>query len=168
MATAGAKPAEAVVPEWRLQPPKRSTASDRGFHPPGLFGIGLLRAAERGGGLTLAADLVFVIVVIGGTAWLSQRFAEAEEALRVLSILILAGFEIAMIRASMSPVLEPVDSGQRRARGGFFATGFAITFCDPKALAFYFGVLPAFFDLGKFGLREGSRGKPRRGVRPKP
>ena len=54
MASAGSEaprrsPAEAGVPEWRLQPPKRSTASDRDFHDPGLLGFGFLRGAQQKG-----------------------------------------------------------------------------------------------------------------------
>lgn len=52
-----------------------------------------------------------------------------------------------------------VKIGQVDLKGGpsperefSFGAGFAITFFDPKALAFYFGVLPTFFDIATFTI----------------
>ncbi len=100
----------------------------------------------------LVADLVFILVVVRGAVWMAQLFEEAGILLNLLSALILGGFGIAMIRSSVAPLrTDPVKLVEGRG-GGPFAAGFGITFFDPKALAFYLGVLPGFFEVEAFGF----------------
>jgi threonine/homoserine/homoserine lactone efflux protein len=57
-----------------------------------------------------------------------------------------------MLRAKVGATELASDSEPKRDFS--FTAGFTITFLDPKALAFYFGVLPTFFDIQAFGIAE--------------
>jgi threonine/homoserine/homoserine lactone efflux protein len=100
----------------------------------------------------LLADLIFILAVVyGATAWL-EYFSRYQQWLVWLSSGVLIAFGIWMLRIRIRPT--DLKATAETGRDFSFGAGFGITFFDPKALAFYFGVLPTFFDLSSFGIIE--------------
>jgi threonine/homoserine/homoserine lactone efflux protein len=100
----------------------------------------------------LVADLVFILVVVSGARIWLEYFSHYQDWFTWVSSGVLVAFGLWMLRAKISPA--DINSVTDAKRGFSFAAGFTITFFDPKALAFYFGVLPAFFDIESFGVGE--------------
>lgn len=102
----------------------------------------------------LVADLIFILAVVyGATAWL-EYFSRYQEWLVWLSSGVLIAFGIWMLRVRISST--DFKTIVQTGRDFSFGAGFGITFFDPKALAFYFGVLPTFFDVEDFAAFETS------------
>jgi threonine/homoserine/homoserine lactone efflux protein len=100
----------------------------------------------------LLADLIFILAVVYGASLLLEWLNAYEQWLQWVSsgVLILIG--LWMLAAKVGATELAFDSEPKRDFS--FTAGFTITFLDPKALAFYFGVLPTFFDIQAFGITE--------------
>lgn len=100
----------------------------------------------------LVADLIFILAVVYGASLLLEWLNAYEHWLRWVSSGVLVVIGLWMLRAKMGATELASDSEPKRDFS--FTAGFTITFLDPKALAFYFGVLPTFFDIQAFGITE--------------
>lgn len=98
----------------------------------------------------LCADLVLILLVALSLGSLVSALGEHSDLIRLSGAGLLITFGVsALINIKSEP-----DAGSARSFSGSFLGGFLITFADPKAIAFYFGMLPAFFDLRTLGLGE--------------
>ncbi|MDQ8194618.1 LysE family transporter [Coraliomargarita sp. SDUM461004] len=100
----------------------------------------------------LLADLIFILAVVYGASLASDYSIRYQECLSWISAGVLTGLGVWMLCVKVGrPEMESEQSIKREFS---FAAGFAITFLDPKALAFYLGVLPAFFDIENFTVMD--------------
>lgn len=100
----------------------------------------------------LLADVALIAIALLGLSALVASMASASVWLEAMAALPLLGFGVSMLLAK--PCSESVVTNGGYVRGGSFAAGFAVTFLDPKALLFYFGVLPTFFEVERIGWVE--------------
>lgn len=100
----------------------------------------------------LVADLIFILAVVFGANAFFEYLKEYAHWLQWISSGVLVLIGIWILRAKVDSAGVDISAPKTRDYG--FVAGFMITFCDPKALAFYFGVLPTFFDIQFFGTLE--------------
>jgi len=96
----------------------------------------------------LVADLIFILAVVYVASIALDYFTRYEDFLIWGSATVLIAFGVWMLGLKVKRV--EFNPEQKPKREFSFGAGFAITFFDPKALAFYFGVLPTFFDIETF------------------
>ncbi len=91
-------------------------------------------------------DVVWPIAAILGISWITSVFAGFMTFLRYGASLIFILMGVAIIRNAGAAIA----SNNRLTRPGIlagFAAGVAVILSNPKAILFYMGVLPGFFDL---------------------
>ena len=91
-------------------------------------------------------DLIWPLCAIFGLTWILSVYGDFLIALRWIAALVFIGMGILLIR---KPAHAP-DADRRMTRPGIwpgFAVGVAAVIGNPKAILFYMGVLPGFFDL---------------------
>ncbi len=92
------------------------------------------------------ADAVFILLAALGLTALADNAAEWFEFVKYGG----AGFLIYMGVGGLRAKVVPSDiAAKPTSSHSSFVSGFLITFGDPKAILFYFGLLPAFIDLTK-------------------
>jgi threonine/homoserine/homoserine lactone efflux protein len=91
-------------------------------------------------------DMLWPIVAILGVNWLVGEFAGFMTALRWAAVVIFVWMGVTLIRNSDRLLSENRQLTRRGAWAGFSA-GVAIIISNPKAILFYMGVLPGFFDI---------------------
>ena len=91
-------------------------------------------------------DMLWPIVAILGVNWLVGEFAGFMTALRWAAVVIFVWMGLTLIRNSDRLLSENQQLTRRGAWAGFSA-GVAIIISNPKAILFYMGVLPGFFDI---------------------
>jgi len=96
----------------------------------------------------LVADLIFILAVVYGATFALDSFSRHQKWLSWISAGVLIAFGIWMLSVKIGQI--DLNGEPSLKREFSFGAGFAITFFDPKALAFYFGVLPTFFDIERF------------------
>lgn len=96
----------------------------------------------------LLADVIFILAVVCGASVALDYFNRYEDLLIWASAAVLIAFGFWMLGLKVNRV--ELNPEQKPKLEFSFGAGFAITFFDPKALAFYFGVLPTFFDIETF------------------
>lgn len=126
------------------------------FLTPGPVWVALLARGLAGGfaaawplavGVALG-DMVWPLSAIFGLSWVAGSFAGVMEALRWAAVAIFLWMGWALIRSAGRPIAA--DSRLTRPGGwAGFAAGVAAILGNPKAILFYMGVLPGFFDLGR-------------------
>ncbi len=121
---------------------------------PGPVWVALLARGMSGGfrsawplavGVTVG-DALWPLVAIYGLTWIVERFAAFMLVLHVIAALTFIIFGVLLIRHAGKGII----SDSRLTRPGMwagFATGVAVVIGNPKAILFYMGVLPGFFDL---------------------
>jgi threonine/homoserine/homoserine lactone efflux protein len=93
-------------------------------------------------------DLIWPFCAILGLAWVLSVYGDLLDALRWAAAFVFIGMGIVLLRKS--PVLPGADS--RLTRPGVwagFSVGVAAVIGNPKAILFYMGFLPGFFDLSR-------------------
>ncbi len=96
-------------------------------------------------GVTLG-DLIWPLVAIFGLAWIVDQFDQFMTVMRYVAAVVFLIMGGLLIRHSGSPV--STDSRLTRpGRWAGFMAGVAAILGNPKAVLFYMGVLPGFFDL---------------------
>lgn len=91
-------------------------------------------------------DLVWPLAAIFGLSWMVSVYAGFMDALRWVAVAIFLLMGWLLIRHADRPI--PQDSRLTRpGRWAGFAAGVAAILGNPKAILFYMGVLPGFFDL---------------------
>ncbi len=121
---------------------------------PGPVWVALTARALTGGfagawplavGVTLG-DLVWPLVAIFGLAWIVDQWASFMTVMRYVAAVIFVTMGWLLIRHAGQPVSR--DSRLTRpGRWAGFMAGVAAILGNPKAILFYMGVLPGFFDL---------------------
>ena len=92
-------------------------------------------------------DIVWPLAAIFGLTWILSVYGDFLLILRWFAALVFIVMGVLLIR---KPAATPAADG-RLTRPGAMAgvlTGIAVVIGNPKAILFYMGVLPGFFDLG--------------------
>lgn len=124
------------------------------FLTPGPVWVALIARALSGGfhaAWPLAAgvivgDAIWPVVVVLGMSWMVQSISGFMAVLRAVAVLFFLAMGVQVIRHAGDGIAR--DS--RLTRPGMwagFAAGVAVILSNPKAVLFYMGVLPGFFDL---------------------
>lgn len=124
------------------------------FITPGPVWLGVIARAMSGGfaaawPLTLGVvvgDVLWSVLAILGMAWVAEQFDGAMTVLKwvACATFLLMGWLV--IRSAG----DEIGRDSRLTRPGFiagFLAGLAIILSNPKAILFYMGMLPGFFDL---------------------
>ena len=124
------------------------------FATPGPVWVALLARAMSGGfnaawplaaGVTIG-DALWPLVAIYGLTWIVAQFSNFMAVMHGVAAVTFVVMGILLIRHAG----KGISSGNRLTRPGLwagFATGVAVVIGNPKAILFYMGVLPGFFDL---------------------
>jgi threonine/homoserine/homoserine lactone efflux protein len=91
-------------------------------------------------------DLIWPLAAIFGLSWILSVYAGFMEAMRWVAVLIFLLMGWLLIRHADRPV-STESRLTRPGRWAGFAAGVAAVIGNPKAILFYMGVLPGFFDL---------------------
>lgn len=125
------------------------------FLTPGPVWVALVARALSGGfhaawplalGVVVG-DMVWPFLAILGVTWILSVFAGFMTFLRWVATLTFIAMGILIIRNAD----KTIASDNRLTRPGMwagFVAGLAVILGNPKAILFYMGVLPGFFDLG--------------------
>lgn len=93
-------------------------------------------------------DAIWPLLAILGVTWVVSVFAGFMVVLRWLACAVFIGMGLMLIRRAG----KPIDTQNRLTRPGMWAgfiAGVAVILGNPKAILFYMGILPGFFDLTK-------------------
>lgn len=124
------------------------------FATPGPVWVALLARAMSGGfnaawplaiGVTIG-DALWPLVAIYGLTWIVTQFSQFMAAMHWVAAVTFVVMGILLIRNAG----RRISSDSRLTKPGLwagFATGVAVVVGNPKAILFYMGVLPGFFDL---------------------
>ncbi len=91
-------------------------------------------------------DLIWPLAAIFGLSWIVSVYAGFMDVLRWVAVVIFIVMGILLIRHAGRPVSTD-NRLTRPGRWAGFAAGVAVILGNPKAILFYMGVLPGFFDL---------------------
>lgn len=93
-------------------------------------------------------DLLWPLAAIFGLSWVLSVYGGFLHLLRYVAALTFIAMGMLLIRKTASP--PAADSRLTRpGRLAAFLTGVAVVIGNPKAILFYMGVLPGFFDLSR-------------------
>lgn len=124
------------------------------FMTPGPVWVALLARSLSGGfqaawplaiGVAIG-DIVWPLVAVLGVAWLVSEFAGFMDVLQWVAVVVFVVMGLALIRNAD----HALSANSRLTRPGMwagFVAGLAVIIGNPKAVLFYMGVLPGFFDL---------------------
>jgi threonine/homoserine/homoserine lactone efflux protein len=124
------------------------------FLTPGPVWVALMARALSGGFVSAAplavgvaiGDMVWPLAAIFGLSWVVTTYAGVMDLLRWVAVgmFLVMGFELLRRKGSA------LKADSRLLRPGplaGFLAGIAVILANPKAILFYMGVLPGFFDL---------------------
>ena len=124
------------------------------FMTPGPVWVALLARSLSGGfqaawplamGVAIG-DIVWPLVAVLGVSWLVSEFAGFMEDLKWVAVIVFLAMGVGLIRNAG----HALNANSRLTRPGMWAgflAGLAVIIGNPKAVLFYMGVLPGFFDL---------------------
>ena len=124
------------------------------FATPGPVWVALLARAMSGGfnaawplavGVTVG-DALWPLVAVYGLTWIVAQFSQFMMVMQWVAALTFVIMGALLIRHAG----KGISSDSRLTKPGHmagFATGVAVVIGNPKAILFYMGVLPGFFDL---------------------
>lgn len=124
------------------------------FMTPGPVWVALLARSLSGGfqaawplavGVAIG-DIFWPLIAVLGVAWLVSEFAGFMDVLQWVAVVVFVIMGIALIRNAD----HALSANSRLTRPGMwagFVAGLAVIIGNPKAVLFYMGVLPGFFDL---------------------
>ena len=126
------------------------------FLTPGPVWFALMARTVAGGfhaGWPLAfgvavGDAAWPLVALLGLGWIVAVYGQIMDALRWVGCVVFVVFGIVVIRNAKAEITE----SSRLTRPGMwagFVAGVAAILGNPKAILFYMGVLPGFFDLNQ-------------------
>ena len=126
------------------------------FMTPGPVWVALLARSLSGGfqaawplamGVAIG-DIVWPLVAVLGVSWLVSEFAGFMEVLKWVAVIVFLAMGVGLIRNAD----HALSANSRLTRPGMWAgflAGLAVIIGNPKAVLFYMGVLPGFFDLSR-------------------
>lgn len=131
------------------------------FLTPGPVWLALMARSVSGGfqaawplALGVACgDLLWPLVAIGGMSWLAASLGEVMVVLRWLACLMFVIMGVLVIRGADRKLQENRALTRPGAWAGFLA-GVAVILGNPKAILFYMGLLPGFFDLSRISFGD--------------
>jgi threonine/homoserine/homoserine lactone efflux protein len=91
-------------------------------------------------------DAVWSVAATLGLAWIVGSYAWVMDALRWVAVAVFALMGVLLIRHADQAISADSRLNRRGAWAGFLA-GVAAILANPKAILFYMGMLPGFFDL---------------------
>lgn len=100
----------------------------------------------------VVGDAVWPVLAVLGVSWIAGSYGGVIEVLRFLASGIFIIMGVAILRRPGRTIATDSRLTRPGAWAGFLA-GLAVILGNPKAILFYMGVLPGFFDLA--GLRAG-------------
>ena len=126
------------------------------FLTPGPVWLALMARSMSGGfhaawplALGVACgDILWPLVAVAGMSWVVSEIDEAMTVLRWVASLMFLGMGFVLIRHSADGLKENPALTRPGLWAGF-AAGVAVIIGNPKAVLFYMGVLPGFFDLSQ-------------------
>lgn len=98
-------------------------------------------------------DTLWSLLAVLGLAWIVDLYPWVMTALRWLAVAIFALMGWLLIRHADAPISADSALTRSGAWAGFVA-GLAAILANPKAILFYMGMLPGFFDLGDLGAAD--------------
>jgi len=126
------------------------------FLTPGPVWVALLARALSGGFRSawplalgvVVGDVIWPLLAILGVTWLVSEFVWFMDVLRWVAVLMFVAMGVLLIRNAG----KELGSDNRLTKPGMwagFVAGVIVILGNPKAILFYMGVLPGFFDLTK-------------------
>ncbi|MBF9031212.1 LysE family transporter [Rhodobacterales bacterium HKCCE3408] len=91
-------------------------------------------------------DTAWSVLALLGLAWIVEQAGWITDALKWLAVAVFALMGWMLIRHADAPIGADSRLNRRGAWAGFVA-GLAAILANPKAILFYMGMLPGFFDL---------------------
>ncbi len=91
-------------------------------------------------------DVLWPLVAVLGVAWLVSEFAGFMDVLQWVAVIVFVAMGAILIRNAD----HALSASSRLTRPGMwagFVAGLAVIIGNPKAVLFYMGILPGFFDL---------------------
>ena len=124
------------------------------FLTPGPVWVALVARAVAGGFAAawplalgvVVGDAIWPLAAIHGLTWITAAWGGAMETLRWVAVAIFLVMGFQLIRHADRALGEDSRLTRPGAWAGF-AAGLAVILGNPKAILFYMGVLPGFFDL---------------------
>jgi len=98
-------------------------------------------------------DLVWPLTAILGLSWITGVYGDILSTLRWVAAAVFIGMGILLIRKQKAEL----SADSRLTKPGIwagFTVGVAAVIGNPKAILFYMGALPGFFDLGSLGALD--------------
>lgn len=131
------------------------------FLTPGPVWVAMLARAMSGGfqaAVPLAlgvvvGDVLWPLIAILGLVWLVDQVSWIMELLRWVAVAMFIGMGVLMIRYADQSLSENSRLTRPGLWAGFIA-GLAVILANPKAVLFYMGVLPGFFDLTRLSVPD--------------
>jgi len=123
---------------------------------PGPVWVALLARSLSGGfasawplavGVVLG-DLMWPALAIFGLSWILSVYGGFLHLLKIVAAITFVGMGVLLLRKT-GALSGPDNRLTRPGRFAGFATGVAAVIGNPKAILFYMGVLPGFFDLSR-------------------
>jgi threonine/homoserine/homoserine lactone efflux protein len=126
------------------------------FLTPGPVWIALLARAMSGGfrsALPLAfgvvvGDVIWPLVAVLGVTWIVEQVSWFMDVLKWVAVAMFITMGILLIRNANKKLSEDSSLTRPGMWAGFVA-GVVVIMANPKAVLFYMGVLPGFFDLSR-------------------
>lgn len=126
------------------------------FLTPGPVWVALIARALSGGfvaawpvaAAVVLGDIVWALLAIFGITWITTIWGDVLIVLRWGAALIFIAMGALILRHARAEI----TADNRLTRPGIwagFVAGLLVIFGNPKAVLFYMGVLPGFFDLGR-------------------
>lgn len=94
----------------------------------------------------VVGDMAWPLLAVLGVSWVVGAFGNLAVALKILAALMFVGLGVQTIRTAGRPV-RPDSRLTLPGMWAGFAAGVAVILGNPKAILFYMGLLPGFFDL---------------------
>jgi len=98
-------------------------------------------------------DFLWSLLAILGLSWVVASYGGIMVALKWLAVAVFAAMGLILIRHAGKPIDADTRLNRPGAWAGFVA-GLAAILANPKAILFYMGMLPGFFDLTGLSLPD--------------
>ncbi len=124
------------------------------FLTPGPVWVALIARAMNGGFRAawplalgvVVGDVIWPLVAVLGVSWVVSVYADFMTVLRWVACLTFVTMGVLIIRSAGKTIASDSRLTRPGAWAGFLA-GLVVIMSNPKAVLFYMGVLPGFFDL---------------------